>query len=138
MVRIHPHPPTFAGMAELADAHGSGPCGVTPMQVQVLFPAPWRVVLQYLRCCKATLFLYGNFTGGVADGNALAGLRRDLRRRQRWNIRDGKRAHAVVAIDNVAAILLQGQYLCDGRELFHLSGTSFVRLLGFLMPLLRQ
>ena len=27
-------------MAELADAHGSGPCGVKPMQVQVLFPAP--------------------------------------------------------------------------------------------------
>ncbi len=27
-------------MAELADAHGSGPCGVTPMQVQLLFPAP--------------------------------------------------------------------------------------------------
>ena len=42
MVRIHPHPPEFAGMAELADAHGSGPCGVTPMQVQVLFPAPYQ------------------------------------------------------------------------------------------------
>ena len=27
-------------MAELADAHGSGPCEVTLMQVQVLFPAP--------------------------------------------------------------------------------------------------
>jgi hypothetical protein len=43
MVRIHPHPPTvstIAGMAELADAHGSGPCEVTLMQVQVLFPAP--------------------------------------------------------------------------------------------------
>ena len=40
MVRIHPHPPNFAGMAELADAHGSGPCEGDFMQVQVLFPAP--------------------------------------------------------------------------------------------------
>ena len=50
MVRIHPHPPEFAGMAELADAHGSGPCGVTPMQVQVLFPAPRRS--KRLRACS--------------------------------------------------------------------------------------
>ena len=42
MVRIHPHPPIFAGMAELADAHGSGPCEGDFMQVQVLFPAPER------------------------------------------------------------------------------------------------
>ena len=27
-------------MAELADAHGSGPCAGNSMQVQVLFPAP--------------------------------------------------------------------------------------------------
>ena len=40
MVRIHPHPPIAAGMAELADAHGSGPCAGNSMQVQVLFPAP--------------------------------------------------------------------------------------------------
>ena len=33
----------FAGMAELADAHGSGPCEGDFMQVQVLFPAPNRV-----------------------------------------------------------------------------------------------
>ena len=30
----------YAVVAELADAHGSGPCEVTLMQVQVLFPAP--------------------------------------------------------------------------------------------------
>lgn len=30
----------FAEMAELADAHGSGPCEGDFMQVQVLFPAP--------------------------------------------------------------------------------------------------
>ena len=42
MVRIHPHPPKPAGMAELADAHGSGPCEGDFMQVQVLFPAPRR------------------------------------------------------------------------------------------------
>lgn len=29
----------FAGMAELADAHGSGPCGSNTMRVQVSFPA---------------------------------------------------------------------------------------------------
>ena len=29
----------FAGMAELADAHGSGPCELTLMRVQVPFPA---------------------------------------------------------------------------------------------------
>ena len=38
----NPSPSTkfFAGMAELADAHGSGPCVGNDMQVQVLFPAP--------------------------------------------------------------------------------------------------
>ena len=29
----------YAGMAELADAHGSGPCESNFMQVQVLLPA---------------------------------------------------------------------------------------------------
>ena len=32
----------YAGMAELADAHGSGPCESNFMQVQVLLPAPNR------------------------------------------------------------------------------------------------
>ena len=40
VVRIHPHPPLHAGMAELADAYGSGPYAGNSMQVQVLFPAP--------------------------------------------------------------------------------------------------
>ena len=49
VVRIHPCPPKVllsaekapsAGMAELADAHDSGSCVLTDMQVQVLFPAP--------------------------------------------------------------------------------------------------
>ena len=31
----------YAGVAELADAHGSGPCGGYPMKVQVLSPAPF-------------------------------------------------------------------------------------------------
>ena len=39
VVRIHPHPHS-AGMAELADAHDSGSCALTSLQVQVLFPAP--------------------------------------------------------------------------------------------------
>ena len=30
----------FAGVAELADAYGSGPYGGNPMKVQVLSPAP--------------------------------------------------------------------------------------------------
>ena len=30
----------FADMAELADAHGSGPCGGDSIQVQVLLSAP--------------------------------------------------------------------------------------------------
>ena len=30
----------FAGMAELADAHGSGPCESNFMQVRPLLPAP--------------------------------------------------------------------------------------------------
>ena len=33
-----------AGMAELADAHGSGPCGSNTMRVQVSFPALDRKV----------------------------------------------------------------------------------------------
>ena len=37
----NPPPSTFhAGMAELADAHDSGSCVLTHLQVQVLFPAP--------------------------------------------------------------------------------------------------
>ena len=31
---------TFADMAELADAHGSGPCGGNSLQVQLLLSAP--------------------------------------------------------------------------------------------------
>ena len=38
VVRIHPCP-HLAGMAELADAHDSGSCVRTYLQVQVLFPA---------------------------------------------------------------------------------------------------
>ena len=33
-------------MAELADAHGSGPCESNFMQVQVLLPAPIKAVSQ--------------------------------------------------------------------------------------------
>ena len=42
MVRIHPCPPSSAGMAELADALDSGSSESNFMQVQVLFPAPPR------------------------------------------------------------------------------------------------
>ena len=33
----------FAGVAELADAYGSGPYGGNPMEVQVLSPAPFEI-----------------------------------------------------------------------------------------------
>ncbi len=45
VVRIHPCPPYSAGMAELADAHDSGSCVRTYLQVQVLFPAHLRPLL---------------------------------------------------------------------------------------------
>ena len=48
VVRIHPCPPSHAGMAELADAHDSGSCVRTYLQVQVLFPARWSP-------CKSTV-----------------------------------------------------------------------------------
>ena len=65
MVRIHPRPPFFyfAGMAELADAYGSGPYGGNFMQVQVLFPAPWRVFLQHLKSCEDTRFFSAQTAG---------------------------------------------------------------------------
>ena len=40
-------------MAELADAHGSGPCESNFMQVQVLLPAPRRSKVRF-----ASIFLY--------------------------------------------------------------------------------
>ena len=46
MVRIHPCPPSSAGMAELADALDSGSSESNFMQVQVLFPAPKRSSFQ--------------------------------------------------------------------------------------------
>ena len=36
-------------MAELADAHGSGPCGSNTMRVQVSFPALGREVPNLLK-----------------------------------------------------------------------------------------
>ena len=45
----NPSPSTiflYAGMAELADAYGSGPYGGDFVQVQVLFPAPYRVFIR--------------------------------------------------------------------------------------------
>ena len=49
MVRIHPCPPFFAGMAELADALDSGSSESNFMQVQVLFPAPKKKARQKRR-----------------------------------------------------------------------------------------
>ncbi len=33
---------TYAVVAELADAHGSGPCGLTPVEVRVLSTASYK------------------------------------------------------------------------------------------------
>ena len=41
-----------ADMAELADAHGSGPCERKFMGVQVPLSAPYRVFLQHLRVVR--------------------------------------------------------------------------------------
>ena len=49
VVRIHPCPPSSAGMAELADAHDSGSCVRTYLQVQVLFPARGALDFQGFR-----------------------------------------------------------------------------------------
>lgn len=50
----------YAGMAELADAHGSGPCESNFMQVQVLLPAPkgadLNIVIFFLRRVLAAMF----------------------------------------------------------------------------------
>ena len=46
----------FAGVAELADAYGSGPYGGNPMEVQVLSPAPFKIE----RPASAGLFAYGD------------------------------------------------------------------------------
>ncbi len=41
---------TYAGVAELADAYGSGPYGGNPVKVQVLSPAP--LITSGLAECK--------------------------------------------------------------------------------------
>ena len=46
-------------MAELADAHGSGPCGSNTMRVQVSFPARENLS----RCTE--VFCFTSFTGEV-------------------------------------------------------------------------
>ena len=48
-----------AGMAELADAHGSGPCGSNTMRVQVPFPAFSSIIrtLSWLERCSDLCYL---------------------------------------------------------------------------------
>ena len=71
VVRIHPHPPLYAGMAELADAHGSGPCAGDSMQVQVLFPAPIKelkissFLIMFWRLQKQRPLLFYYFTVSI-------------------------------------------------------------------------
>ena len=53
---------TFAGMAELADAYGSGPYEGNFMQVQVLLPAPTTGEFSpvvFLFCREGLVFIFG-------------------------------------------------------------------------------
>ena len=56
MIIYHLH----AGMAELADAHGSGPCGSNTMRVQVPFPA-FFILLEKFSCEERCVLLGGTF-----------------------------------------------------------------------------
>ena len=56
----------FADVAELADAHGSGPCESNFMQVQVLSSAPYRELLQDLRCSINALGFFIAFNGSLS------------------------------------------------------------------------
>ena len=48
----------YADMAELADAHGSGPCELGFMQVQVLLSAPVESLDTHYRVPRFFLILY--------------------------------------------------------------------------------
>ena len=66
----------FAGMAELADAHGLGPCGSNTMRVQVSFPALERKVpglLKKLCFQQIRIFLLQSFR---FSSNQITGKRR--------------------------------------------------------------
>ena len=80
VVRIHPCPPSSAGMAELADAHDSGSCVRTYLQVQVLFPARVKGPL------KSELF---DWTVWISGGLHLwknKGFRETGCHRYRWTV----------------------------------------------------
>ncbi len=66
VVRIHPCPPSSAGMAELADAHDSGSCVRTYLQVQVLFPALRALDFQGLCPFVPLPYRYRTATGFLA------------------------------------------------------------------------
>ena len=52
-------------MAELADAHGSGPCGSNTMRVQVSFPAShernFTEPVKFFFCCQCCQLLHTNY-----------------------------------------------------------------------------
>ncbi len=52
-------------MAELADAHGSGPCGSNTMRVQVSFPASQEALEIRLLFCAAGENEVGTETEGI-------------------------------------------------------------------------
>ena len=70
MVRIHPCPPSSAGMAELADALDSGSSESNFMKVQVLLPAPkpQRHMSLGLYLLLFRLSLFTKFAFGALEG----------------------------------------------------------------------
>ncbi len=61
MIEKHRMITYYAVVAELADAHGSGPCGLTPVEVRVLSTASYPNNYRFLDWLDATksLFSYG-------------------------------------------------------------------------------
>ena len=95
VVRIHPCPPSpfsgnlrkapSAGMAELADAHDSGSCARTCLQVQVLFPAPSALTIS----AASELIRYDGFAFLYAKPGPLPPLFPAFRRNTRLSLHHG-------------------------------------------------
>ena len=111
MVRIHPCPPFFAGMAELADALDSGSSESNFMQVQVLFPAP----NQYN---PNPIFQIGN---GFGFFLIFLSQRYNTLTLQAGSVRKGLRFLGILA-----------KYLCSKTSTFFIQGYSFIEEYGIL------
>lgn len=66
-----------AGVVELADTHGSGPCARKGVKVQVLSPAPFSITERRNGpfCCGVSCFLVRNGAcGTIKDTSTLPGM----------------------------------------------------------------